>query len=101
MTIDAVGSALSKHGQTTVGASIVGIVPNRVYKAVKGIVLKAPGADDATPNTNPVWVGYDGVATTDGFALAPGETLTLPITDPERLQAISDAAAQSLFWFIL
>jgi len=93
---DTVG--IFKHGQTTVGVAIVQVIELANVTFTKGILLRAAGDNDPTPNTNVIWVGGPAVTANDGMPLAPGETLSLPLENGSRLYAISTAADQKLAW---
>lgn len=56
-----------------------------------GVVISAPKA-----NTVPVYIGAEGVATTDGTPIEPGQSLTLNVRDPSLIFCITTIAAQEL-----
>ena len=87
-----------RHGQTTVGVAAVQVA-NFPVALVQGVLLRAPGANDTTPNTDEIWVGKAGVTAATGMAIAPGETMVVPIQDMSQLYAISTAGAQVLAWW--
>ncbi len=72
----------------------------------KGVLVRAPGSVDPTPNTACVWVGDSRVlASSDqqrgGMPVPPGEALFVPIDDPNRLWAVSTADNQDLAWMAI
>jgi hypothetical protein len=74
--------------------------------ALKGILLRAPGSGDDSPNSAPVYVGGAGVTAdnmpeTGGMPICPGETLFVPLENLELLYAISTAANQQLAWIAM
>ncbi len=87
-----------RHGQTTVGLTAVQIA-NYPGTLVQGVLLRAPGANDTAPNTDEIWVGKVGVTAANGMAIAPGETMIVPVEDMSQLYAISTAGAQVLAWW--
>ena len=87
-----------RNGQKTVGINAVKITETN-HEFVKGILLRAAGDNDPTPNTNVIWIGGPYVTSSDGMPLAPGETMTLPLETAENLYAISTAASQNLAWW--
>lgn len=87
-----------RHGQTLVGASAVQIA-NYPATLVQGVVLRAAGASDPTPNTDTIWVGKATVGTGNGMPISPGETMSIPVEDMSQLYAISTSANQSLAWW--
>jgi hypothetical protein len=90
-----------KNGHTVVGVNTVQLVLG--VKVFSDVTIRAPGTDDATPNTNTVWVGGSNVTAdsdveTGGFPLLPGAAITLPVHDLSEVYLISDAAAQEVGW---
>jgi len=68
------------------------------FAAKFGVTVKA-----AVDNTDTVYIGNSDVtagttAATDGFPLEPGESITLPVNNPNLLYAIGAAANQKVFW---
>lgn len=90
-------------GAVTVGQTAVQVNPfNLPDRNMKGIVLKAPGSGDSSPNSAPVWVGKAGVSTSaGGFPIAPGESLSLPLEDSSILWAISSSNSQHLYFVLI
>jgi hypothetical protein len=89
-------------GQKTVGVSAVQIVAAELSDGNrKGILVKAYGSGDTAANTVPVFVGNAQVTLTDGFPLAPGESIMFPIEDAGDLYAIASAADQKLAWALV
>lgn len=64
-----------------------------------GVTLKA-----AATNTGTLYIGDSSSVTagttgsTDGFPLEPGESVTLPVNNPNLLYAIASVANQKIFW---
>jgi hypothetical protein len=90
------------HGHKAVGVTAV-VLTSNTNKLVKGLLIRAPGDEDPTPNTNVVWVGTKKVTAdsnegTGGMPLPPGESITLPVDDPSKVYVISDAASQEVAW---
>ena len=44
------------HGHQTVGTARRQLVEGK-YEVLKGVLMRAPGSGDPTPNTAPIWVG--------------------------------------------
>ncbi|MHA2086364.1 MAG: hypothetical protein ACXABD_21680 [Candidatus Thorarchaeota archaeon] len=91
-----------KWGHTVVGTTAVKLTALE-FKFEKGLLLRAPGSSDPTPNANFIWIGGAGVtadsnAGTGGMPLAPGESINLPVDDPTEVYVISDAASQDIAW---
>ena len=91
-----------RWGHKVVGATAVKLT-TKEYGFFKGLLLRTPGSDDGTPNTNFIWVGGSGVtadsnAETGGMPLAPGDSINLPVNDPTEIYVISDAASQEIAW---
>lgn len=98
-----------KTGHLVVGTSRIRLDPATQWKLQKGILLRCPGFDDATPNTTSIWFGNQYVTAdsnpdTGGFPIIPGAAVELPIDfdDSEfgRLWLISDAADQDIAWVV-
>lgn len=92
-----------RHGHTTVGTTAVKLT--NVERAVKGVRIRAPGADDPVPNTAPVWIGSNdrvtaGSGATGGYPLTPGTEVFIEIEDPNTLFLISTAISQDVAWMI-
>lgn len=89
------------HGQVTLTAN----TPEKIIKITnefaQGILLRCPGVSDAVPNTTEVWVGKEPVTDSDGMALAPGETLSLPLESGENLYAVTATANQVIAWMAM
>jgi hypothetical protein len=102
ITRETINTKELKWGHKVVGATAVKLTELE-FVFSKGLLLRAPGTDDATPNTNFIWVGGAGVTAnsnvgTGGMPLAPGDSINLPLDDPTEVYVISDAAAQEIAW---
>jgi hypothetical protein len=90
-----------KHGHAVVGPTAVPVTPNRV-ELVRGLLLRAPGPNDLTPNTDVIYIGLKCVtpdsSATGGMPLLPGATMELPIDDPSLIYAVSLSENQDLAW---
>lgn len=91
-----------RWGHKVVGTTAVKLT-DLEFKFSKGLLVRAPGSSDPTPNTNCIWLGGAGVtadsdAETGGVPLAPGDSINLPVNDPTEIYAISDGAAQDVAW---
>ncbi len=85
-----------KTGQVTVGTTAVKVVSSNLPDGnKKGILIKAHGSGDAAANTVPIFLGDANVTTSSGFSLAPGESITIPISGDD-LYAVASAASQKL-----
>jgi hypothetical protein len=61
-------------------------------RANGGVIVKAPSTNTAT-----VFIGGSASLTTaNGYPLAPGDSVALPVDDPSRVFAIVAAATQDL-----
>ncbi len=82
--------------RVTVGTSAAAITTSE-WNCRRGVGLKA-----AADNSGTIYVGNADVtpgdaAATDGWPLAAGEELFLPLDDPTSVHAIASAADQELF----
>ncbi len=88
-------------GSSAVGGTAVQLFPVGA-KVIKGVQLKADAA-----NTGIIYVGSNsGVTaaaadTTDGFPIAAGEGIFIPIEDITRLWIIASVAAQEIYWLVV
>jgi len=76
------------HGQVDVGTSEVQLTTETDCLS---ITIKAD--DD---NTDDVYIGKSGVTTSNGFRLRPGQAITIYISNPSILYAISGTAGQKV-----
>jgi len=76
------------HGQVDVGTSEVQLTTETDCLS---ITIKAD--DD---NTDDVYIGKSGVTTSNGFRLRPGQAITIYISNPSILYAISGSTGQKV-----
>ena len=100
--IETIAAVELKHGHTVVGLTRIRLTSQQ-YRLIKGLVIRAPGADDPVPNTGRIWIGGSAVTAdsnvgTGGMPLVPGESIELPVDDPTKIYAISDIATQDVAW---
>jgi hypothetical protein len=89
-------------GQLVVGATAVKIPVSLLSNHnQRGLLIKAFGANDTALNTVPVFVGNAQVTVDDGFPLAPGESVTLPVTGEDAIYVVASAPAQKIGWVIV
>ena len=77
--------------QASQALAVAGLARGRI---AHGILIRAPGPDDDTPNTKPVYVGAPRVTgdqnvRTAGTALPPGASITLPCLDPSKVFVVT------------
>ena len=89
------------HGHQTAGTTRRQLVEGK-YEVLKGVLMRAPGSGDPTPNTAPIWVGGKSVtadsSATGGMPLPPGESMFLPVDDPTQLWLIPTDDNQDIAW---
>ena len=107
-TVDIANEVVAElsHGNADVDTSEAALLTSVHSEVHKGVMLRAPGIDDDTPNTAVVYVGRSGLTADDnnntgGWPIAPGDTVTLPLTDPTKLFTISGTASQKLSYWIM
>jgi hypothetical protein len=97
----------SPSGELQHGHAVVGVTPvpltDAPAKFKRGILLRAPGPNDLTPNTDVVYVGRkcvtaDSNAGTGGMPILPGSALELPVEDPSQVFVVSLSPGQDLAW---
>jgi hypothetical protein len=91
-----------QHGHTVVGTTPVSLTPVKL-NFVRGIMVRSPGPDDLTPNTDVIWIGRRNVTpdqdiNTGGFPLLPGAAMEIPCEDPSQVFAVSGSEGQDLAW---
>jgi hypothetical protein len=92
-----------RYGHKVVGATAVQLTTVSA-EMNKGVLLRAPGDSDPTPNTAPIWVGTNASVTansnaeTGGLPVVPGAALEIPAKDAQDIWLISTAAAQDIAW---
>jgi len=94
------------YGHQSVTCVAQPISPLNLATLLKGILLRAPGANDPVPNTVCVWVGdmrvqANSLSEVGGMPIAPGESLFIPINLVNRLYVVSIVAGQDLAWMAL
>jgi hypothetical protein len=92
-----------RYGHKVVGATAVQLTAISAEMR-KGILIRAPGVTDPTPNTHTVWIGTNESVTADsdvetgGMPLIPGAALTVPAQNANDIWVIAGAAAQDIAW---
>jgi hypothetical protein len=91
-----------QHGHAVVGL-VAGPLSPAPAKLVRGILIRTPGPDDPTPNTDVVYVGRKCVTAdlnlgTGGMPLLPGCAIELPLEDPSQVYAVSLTPNQDVAW---
>jgi hypothetical protein len=81
--------------RVTVGTT-VGPITDSAYNCTRGVGLKAGSGNAGTIYIGPPDVTAGTAAATDGWPLAAGEELFLPLADPKSVHAIASAANQQL-----
>lgn len=87
-------------GQASVTTAAAAIVGTKLANGNKrGVLVKAYGDNDVAANTVPVFVGNAQVTVDNGFPIAPGEAVTIPVTgDGATLYAVASANTQNIAW---
>lgn len=70
-------------------------------RATRGVQLKASEANTGTICVGNADVTVGGAEGTEGFPLAAGEGLFLPIDDPSKLYVVADEANQRVHWLVI
>lgn len=65
-------------------------VDKKTVRAKRGVIVQALAA-----NTNPIYVGPEGVTSSTGLELAAGDSFFLPV-QPDQVFCVSTAAGQKL-----
>lgn len=72
----------------------------------KGVLLRCPGTDEDPTNSEPVYVGGNGVTAdsspgTGGLPIMPGDAIFIPIDKPMLLWVVSSADDQDIAWMAI
>lgn len=101
---ESIAASSLNNGHTVVGTARVQLTALD-FKAYKGVLMRAPGSTDPTPNTAPIWVGGPGVTADSGNAggipILPGDAIFIPIERPDKLYVISTAVDQDIAWLCM
>ena len=81
--------------RATIGTTVVPITA-AAFNCMRGVGLKAGSANAGTIYIGPADVTAGTNAATDGWPLAAGEEVFLPLADPKSIHAIASAASQQL-----
>ncbi|MEM4531048.1 MAG: hypothetical protein QXY39_04200 [Thermofilaceae archaeon] len=87
-------AASPKHGQVTVGTSVVQL-PNVSIPAGFTVVIRADLA-----NTGVIYIGESDVSASNGFPLAAGDAVLLRIDNLNRVYAVASADNQKLAYIV-
>lgn len=73
---------------------------------LKGVLLRTPSVLDPIPNTACIWVGDARVLASSetgcgGMPVPPGESLFIPIDNPNRLWVVSTVDGQDVAWMAI
>ena len=53
-------------------------------------------------NLGTIYVGYDSnVTTSNGFPLEAGDSMYIPIDNPNKVYCIADQSGQDIYWFAI
>jgi len=105
-TMPEVFKEVAATGTLNHGHTVAGMTPTQLcagFPCTKGVLIRAPGPDDAVPNYRAVWIGRkhvtaDSAPGTGGYPLMPGASIVLPIDDPSQIYIVSDIEEQEVSW---
>jgi hypothetical protein len=87
------------HGRkSSVGTTAVQLSATS-YRVAKGVQLKADAANSSTVYVGNADLTADTADATDGFPLAAGEGLFVPVDDVNKIYVRGGASGQKVFWF--
>ena len=95
------GPEFSTGSKTGIGSTAVAIT-TREMNASRGVQIMA-----STSNSVAVYIGPQGVtagtssADTDGFPLAAGESVVVPVIEPNKIYAITASSTASLSFMLV
>ncbi|MHB1033226.1 MAG: hypothetical protein ACYC35_23935 [Pirellulales bacterium] len=89
------------HGRkSAIGTTAVPLVATS-SRAAKGVQIKAAAANSGTVYVGQSDVTADAADATDGFPLAAGEALFLPVDDPSKVYLVASTAGQKVFFVVV
>ena len=87
------------HGRkSSVGTSAV-VLSASSYRVAKGVQIKADAANSSVVYVGNADLTADSADATDGFPLAAGEGLFVPVDDVNKIYLRGGASGQKVFWF--
>ena len=89
-------SSTFKNGTETIGTS-VGAMTSVNHSCSKGVTISVEFS-----NLGTIYVGYDSnVTSSNGFPLEAGDSMYLPIDNPNKVYCIADTAGQKVYWLAI
>jgi hypothetical protein len=89
------------HGRTSaIGTTAVSLTDTSML-AAKGVQVRAADSNTATVYLGNSDLTADTADQTDGFPLAAGEALFVPVNDAQKVFVRSTVAGQKVFWFAI
>lgn len=91
-------STIENGAKSSIGGTALQMTTS-TYRCKSGVIVKA-----ASTNTALVYVGDSSAVTansndtTDGFEIAAGQSITVPVDKPSRIYVIASAVSQKVFW---
>jgi len=94
-----VSSTFTTGRKSGIGTTPVQVTTSSVT-AINGVQIKA-----ADTNTDKVYVGISGVTAdtadaTDGYPLAPGDALLVPVSNANAVYVVASSGSQKVFWVV-
>lgn len=81
-----------RHDQIEVGLTAIQLT-NLAFKFKRGVLLRAFGPGDDVENTAPVYVGGPRVDPESGLPLLPGQSVVIPVENPDKVYLVASAAS--------
>jgi|GEM_PF-1767258 len=89
-----------RHGRKSgIGAAVAPLTAAAVL-ATKGVQLRAADANSGVVYVGQSTLTADTADATDGYPLAAGETLFVPVNDASKIFLRATAESQKVFWFV-
>lgn len=83
-------------GQETVGTSSGAFNGGTSLEVPPGSVVKVKNE-----SSNPIYVGDSSVSTSNGYQVASGESVELPIDDVSKIHAVAGTTGNTVDWIVL
>lgn len=85
-----------RHGVLAVGVDVVKAVDDGSFVCRQGVLLDADRS-----NTQPIFVGGQGMNANTGLPLYPGQNIVIPIERADRVFVCANEGPQKLYWMVL
>ncbi len=100
-TLNAIETAVEvetsfKNGTETIGTT-AGVLTSTNHSSSKGVTLSVEMS-----NVGTIYIGYDSTVTSsNGFPLEAGDSMYIPIDNPNKIYCVASQSGQDIYWFAI